>query len=55
MFASNFPVEKHIGWSAARLYAGFRNVASHLETLEQQALFADNARRAYRAGESPSE
>ena len=53
MFASNFPVEKHVGWPAARLYAGFRDIASHLEAADQQRLFADSARRAYRVTESP--
>ena len=48
MFASNFPVEKHVGWPAARLYAAFRDIASHLDAAEQQQLFADTARRAYR-------
>ena len=47
MFASNFPVEKHVGWPAARLYAAFRDLASHLDATGRQGLFADNARRAY--------
>ena len=54
MFASNFPVEKRLGWPAGRLYAGFRDIASHLKASDQQKLFADNARRAYRVGETPS-
>ena len=53
MFASNFPVEKHAGWPAARLCAGFRGLASHLDAADRQRLFADTARRAYRAAESP--
>ena len=51
MFASNFPVEKHVGWPAARLYAGFRDIASHLAAADQQRLFADTARRAYRVSD----
>ena len=54
MFASNFPVEKHVGWPAARLYAAFRGLASHLDPADRQPLFADNARRAYRAPETVS-
>ena len=48
MFASNYPVEKHVGWSAAELYAGFRELAGHLDAADRQRLFADTARRAYR-------
>ena len=48
MFASNFPVEKHVGWTADRLYAAFREVGSHLDAADQQRLFAATARRAYR-------
>ncbi len=47
MFASNFPVEKHVGWPAERLYAAFGDLASHLDPADRQGLFADNARRAY--------
>ena len=47
-FASNFPVEKHLGWSAHRLYSAFLNMVSHLDEESQQKLFADNAKKAYR-------
>ena len=46
MFASNFPVEKHVGWPAARLYGAFRGLAAHLDAADRQRLLADNARRA---------
>ena len=49
MFASNFPVEKIEGWSGDRLYSEFRRLVDHLDLPTQQLLFADNARRAYRA------
>ena len=49
MFASNFPVEKIEGWSADRLYSEFLRLADHLDSSTRQLLFADNARRAYRA------
>lgn len=48
MFASNQPVEKNAGWPAAELYAGFRELAAHLDDAGRQRLFADNAREAYR-------
>lgn len=48
MFASNYPVEKKAGWPAAALYAGFRELAAHLDDADRQRLFADTARRAYR-------
>ena len=54
MFASNFPVEKHVGWPAARLLGAFRDLASHLDPADHQGLFADNARRAYGVPESAS-
>ena len=41
MFASNFPVEKHVGWPAARLLAAFRDLASHLGAADRKGLFAD--------------
>ena len=47
LFASNFPVEKHVGWPAARLYRAFRDLAAHLPPADRQRLFADNARRIY--------
>ena len=46
-FASNFPVEKHLGWSAHRLYSVFLNMVSYLDEESQQKLFADNAKKAY--------
>ena len=54
MFASNFPVEKHVGWPVDRLYAAFRGLVSRFDESDRQRLFADNARRAYRAPEHPS-
>ena len=53
MFASNFPVEKRMGWPADRLYAAFRELVLHLDAHEQQRLFTDSARRAYRVPEPP--
>lgn len=50
MFASNFPVEKAAGWTADRLYSAFLDLAGHLDANDRQLLFADNARRVYRAG-----
>ena len=47
MFASNFPVEKRMGWPADRLYGAFRELSSHLGADDRQRLFADSARRAY--------
>lgn len=54
MFASNFPVEKHLGWPAERLYRAFRDLAAHLDRADQQWLFADSARRAYGVAETAS-
>ena len=51
MFASNFPADKLAGWTSARLYAGFRDLVSHLDADDRQRLFADTARRAYRVTE----
>ena len=47
-FASNFPVEQHLGWSASRLYSAFLKMVSHLDQASQQQLFADSAKKAYR-------
>ena len=55
MFASNFPVEKHVGWNADRLFSAFRDLVSHLDAADRQQLFADSARRAYRVPESSAE
>ena len=54
MFASNFPVEKHVGWPVGRLYGAFRGLAAHLDAADRQRLFADNARRAYGIPGAPS-
>ena len=54
MFASNFPVEKHVGWRADRLYAAYGDLVSHLDAADRQRLFADTARRAYRTPEASS-
>ena len=54
MFASNFPVEKHVGWPAARLYPAFLDLVSHLDPAAREGLFADNARRAYGVAETAS-
>ena len=48
MFASNYPVEKHLGWSAAELYGGFLGLAGRLDDADRQRLFAGTARKAYR-------
>lgn len=49
-FASNFPVENHIGWNAERLYKSFLNIIESQYSLhDQQKLFADNAKIAYRS------
>ena len=55
MFASNFPVEKRMGWPADRLYTAFRELVSHLGAADRQKLFADTARQAYRVPDSPSD
>ena len=51
MFASNFPADKLAGWTSERLYAGFRELASHFGEEDRRQLFAESARRAYRATE----
>ena len=49
-FASNFPVEAHVGWDAARLYREYIElVADQYNERDQQKLFADNAKRVYNA------
>ena len=55
MFASNFPVEKHVGWSAGRLLAAFRDLVGDLDASDQQQLFAGSARRAYRVTDPDGE
>jgi|TARA_B100002003_G_scaffold249926_1_gene287575 predicted TIM-barrel fold metal-dependent hydrolase len=47
-FASNFPVEQHQGWSASKLYSAFLKMVEYLSEEEQQKLFSENARSAYR-------
>jgi len=46
-FASNFPVEKHLGWTAHRLYTVFLNMVRKMDEESQQKLFSDNAKKAY--------
>ena len=46
-FASNFPVEKHLGWTAQRLYTVFLNMVRKMDEESQQKLFSDNAKKAY--------
>ena len=49
-FASNSPVEKNLGWDASRLYKEFVNlIANQYSQEDQQKIFADNAKKAYRA------
>ena len=48
-FASNYPVDVMQGWPADRLFGAFRRLAARYSRAEQEGLFADNARRAYRA------
>lgn len=55
MFASNFPAEKRVGWASERIYAGFRDLASHWDVAGQRRLFAHSARQAYRAAASRCE
>ena len=37
-FASNFPVEQHLGWSASRLYQSFHDLVKHFSEDEQNKL-----------------
>jgi len=46
MFASNYPVEGLCA-SFDEIYAGFRQIVKGFATLEQRALFHDNAVRIY--------
>ena len=49
-FASNSPVENNLGWDASRLYKEFVNlIANQYSQEDQQKIFADNAKKAYRA------
>jgi len=46
MFASNFPVDR-ICADFATIYGGFTTIVASFTPAEQDALFADNARRIY--------
>jgi len=48
MFASNYPVDVHDGWTADRLFREFLNIASRYTEDERLDLFAGTAKRAYR-------
>jgi len=49
-FASNLPVENLWGWDAKRIYAGFLGLVDGQFSYEdQQKLFANNAKKVYRA------
>ena len=49
-FASNLPVENLWGWDAKRIYAGFLGlVDDQFSHEDQQKLFADNAKKVYKA------
>ena len=49
-FASNLPVENLWGWDAKRIYAGFLGLVDNQFSHEdQQKLFADNAKKVYKA------
>lgn len=47
MFGSNFPVDRLYG-SFARLFAAYEEIVAAFSESEQQAMFANNARRVYR-------
>ena len=49
IFASNYPVEKMEGWDAQSMYREFQRLVDHRSLEEQEALFALNAMRIYRA------
>ena len=49
IFASNYPVEKLEGWDAQSMYQEFQRLVDHRSLEEQEALFALNAMRIYRA------
>jgi predicted TIM-barrel fold metal-dependent hydrolase len=49
IFASNYPVEKLEGWDAQSMYQEFQKLVDHRRQEEQDALFALNAMRIYRA------
>ncbi len=48
-FASNFPVELHDGWPAEKLFDAFRDLAKSFNPDDQKKLFAENAKRVYKA------
>ena len=49
IFSSNYPVEKLEGWDAQSMYQEFQRLVDHRILEEQEALFALNAMRIYRA------
>ena len=49
IFASNYPVEQLEGWDAQSMYQEFQKLVDHRSQEEQEALFALNAMRIYRA------
>ena len=49
IFASNYPVEKLEGWDTQSMYQEFQKLVDHRSQEEQEALFALNAMRIYRA------
>jgi predicted TIM-barrel fold metal-dependent hydrolase len=51
MFASNFPVDSLCG-TFSDIFGGFEEIVAGFSSGEQDALFADNARRVYAIGES---
>lgn len=53
-FASNFPVDEAMGWGAKPLFKEYLKIASEYGRTDQQALFATNARRIYRASQFTS-
>jgi len=48
-FASNYPVDAKDGWTADRLFGAFKEAAARYSPEEQANLFANSARKAYRA------
>ena len=45
----NYPVKKLEGWDAQSMYREFQRLVDHRSLEEQEALFALNAMRIYRA------
>jgi predicted TIM-barrel fold metal-dependent hydrolase len=46
MFASNFPVDSLCG-NFSQIFGGFQEIVADFPAADQDALFADNARRLY--------